>query len=47
MIFGYRDATLSGFASSVNGAPLPRFAKAQRYHPVRAARTGTPALGWN
>ena len=28
-IFGYRDATLSGFASSVNGARLPGVAKAQ------------------
>ena len=27
-VFGYRDATLSGFASSVNGARLPRVAKA-------------------
>ncbi|HET9787478.1 MAG TPA: hypothetical protein VFP47_10110, partial [Pyrinomonadaceae bacterium] len=28
-LFGYRAATLSGFASSVNGARVPRVAKVQ------------------
>jgi hypothetical protein len=34
-------------APARNEMPVPRVAKAQRYHPMRAARTGTPVLGWN
>jgi len=45
--FATIDATLFRVASSRNEMRCPRVAKAQRYHPVRAARTGTPVLGCN